>query len=49
MDCIGRSIFNQESEEGRDLVDQEGDEGEIDGEENGKATTHACEGYSKQY
>ena len=37
---IGRGIFDQKSEEGRNLVDKEGDEGEVDGEEEGKATTH---------
>lgn len=42
MDRIGRSIFDQESEEGRNLVDEEGDDGEVDGEENCKATTHDC-------
>ena len=37
---IGRGIFDKESEEGRHLVNEKSDEGEVDGEEEGEATTH---------
>lgn len=40
VDCIGRTIFNQEGKEGVDAVDQEDYNDTGDGEEDGEAAPH---------
>lgn len=40
VDCVRRTIFNQEGEEGVDAVDQEDYDDTCDGEEDGEAAPH---------
>ena len=44
MNRIGRGIFDQEAKERRDLIDEEGDDGEVNREKDCQATTHDFSG-----
>lgn len=42
MYSVGRAIFDEQSEKGKNTAHKEGDAEEIDDEKDGKAATHDC-------
>jgi len=42
VDGVGRGIFDEEGQEGRDGVQEEGEQEDVDEEEDEEASTHDC-------